>query len=49
MYGHKVVAEQIWGLVQARYHLLAETLRRKMEYDDLHVFATALQPSSQRR
>ena len=30
MYGHKLVAEQIWVLVQARYHLLAETLRRKM-------------------
>ena len=24
------MAEQTWGLVQARYHLLAEALRRKM-------------------
>ena len=24
MRGHKLVAEQIWVLVQARYHLLAE-------------------------
>ena len=31
MCGHKLVAEQIWVLVQARYHLLTETLRRKME------------------
>ena len=30
MCGHKVVAEQMWVLVQARPHLLAETLRKKM-------------------
>ena len=27
MCGHKLVAEQIWVLVQARSHLLTETLR----------------------
>ena len=30
MCGHKLVAEQIWVLVQARSHLLAETLSRTM-------------------
>ena len=29
MCGHKLVAEQIWVLVQARPRLLAETLRGK--------------------
>ena len=31
MCGHNIVAEQIWVLVQARFHLLAETLRRQMD------------------
>ena len=30
MCGLKLVAEQIWVLVEARPHLLAETLRRKV-------------------
>ena len=32
MCGHNLVAEQIWVFVQARSHLLAETMHRKMRY-----------------
>ena len=40
--GHKLVAKQIWVLVQARPHLLAETLCRKMTVLGLKVAGKAL-------
>ena len=43
---HKLVAEQIWVLMQARSHLLAETLHRKMIWvrNSLHCLTT-VQPT----
>ena len=43
------VAEQIWVLVQARPHLLAETLRRKVIFHQLGVSFESVLPCSEDR